>query len=156
LLKTSKSFWKSTKTFFFCGKAPATFVGLTYSISNVLIFIHAQNFHGNHWSKKSYLHSIYQWVYSPCGPWPVFQSLNLYKVGRTPWTGDQSFARPTRTHGTTQIQKTQTDIHASSGIRTHDPSLRAGEDGSAATVIGILFIQFVNTQVTLIFQVSPS
>jgi hypothetical protein len=36
-----------------------------------------------------------------------------------------------------------TDLHASSGIRTHDPSVRVGEDSSAlecaATVIGICF-----------------
>jgi hypothetical protein len=30
----------------------------------------------------------------------------------------------------------QTDIHASSGIRTHDPSVRAGEDGSCSRPCG--------------------
>jgi hypothetical protein len=24
------------------------------------------------------------WLYSPCGPWPLFQFLNVYTVGRTP------------------------------------------------------------------------
>jgi hypothetical protein len=33
---------------------------------------------------------IYLWLYSPCLPWPLFQFRNLYTVGRTPWTGDQS------------------------------------------------------------------
>jgi hypothetical protein len=42
--------------------------------------------------------SIYLWLYSPCGPWPLFQFFNLYTVGRTPWTGDQPVARPLRTH----------------------------------------------------------
>jgi hypothetical protein len=28
------------------------------------------------------------------GPWLLFQFLNLYTVGRTPWTGDQPVARP--------------------------------------------------------------
>jgi hypothetical protein len=34
------------------------------------------------------------WLYSPCGPWPFFHFLDLYTVGRTPWTGDQPVARP--------------------------------------------------------------
>jgi hypothetical protein len=33
-----------------------------------------------------------------------FQSLNLYTVGRTPWTGDQPVARPLPTHTTKQTQ----------------------------------------------------
>jgi hypothetical protein len=31
---------------------------------------------------------FYLWLYSPCGPWPLFQFLNPCTVGRTPWTGD--------------------------------------------------------------------
>jgi hypothetical protein len=27
--------------------------------------------------------TIYLWLHSPCGPWPLFQFLNLYIVGRT-------------------------------------------------------------------------
>jgi hypothetical protein len=46
--------------------------------------------------------SLSLWLYSPCGPWRLFQFLNLYKVGRTPWTGDQPEARPLPTHRTTQ------------------------------------------------------
>jgi hypothetical protein len=34
----------------------------------------------------------------------------------------------TRDHTNTEL--THTDIHAWSGIRTHDPSVRAGKDGS--------------------------
>jgi hypothetical protein len=41
------------------------------------------------------------------GPWPLFQFLNLYTVGRTLWTGDQPFARPLPTHKTTQTQNTR-------------------------------------------------
>jgi hypothetical protein len=48
----------------------------------------------------------------------------------TPWTGDQPVARPLHTHKTTQTQNKRTDTHASSGIRTSDPSFWAGEDGS--------------------------
>jgi hypothetical protein len=44
--------------------------------------------------------------------------------------GDQPVARPLPTHRTKQTEQMHTDIHASSGIRTHDPSIRAGEDVS--------------------------
>jgi hypothetical protein len=37
-------------------------------------------------------------------PWPLFQFLNLYTVGRIPWTGDQPVARPLPTHRKTQTQ----------------------------------------------------
>jgi hypothetical protein len=60
----------------------------------------------------------------------VFQFLNLYTVGSTPWRGDQPLAMPLPIHRTTQTQNKHTDIHASSGIRTNDASVRAGEDGS--------------------------
>jgi hypothetical protein len=41
-----------------------------------------------------------------------FQFLNPYTVGRTPWTGDRSVARPLTTQRTTQTQNkhTQTSI----------------------------------------------
>jgi hypothetical protein len=64
-------------------------------------------------------------------PWSLFQFLNLfYTDGRTPWTRDQPVARPLPAHRTTQ----HTDIHAFSGIRTHDLSLRAND--RAATMLG--------------------
>jgi hypothetical protein len=45
---------------------------------------------------------VYLWLYSPCGPWPLFQFLNLYKVGSTRWKGDQPVVRPLPTHRTAQ------------------------------------------------------
>jgi hypothetical protein len=39
-----------------------------------------------------------------------FSFLMLYTVGRTPWTGDQSVARPISTHKTTQTQNKCTQI----------------------------------------------
>jgi hypothetical protein len=42
---------------------------------------------------------------------------------RTPWTGDQS-ARSLPTHK----HRINANIHALSGIRTHDPKIRADED----------------------------
>jgi hypothetical protein len=52
------------------------------------------------------------WLYSPFGPWPLFQFLNPYTVGRTPWTRDQPVARPLPAHRTTQTQnkRTQTSM----------------------------------------------
>jgi hypothetical protein len=38
--------------------------------------------------------SIYLWLCSLCGLWPLFQFLNLYTVGRAPWTGYEPVARP--------------------------------------------------------------
>jgi hypothetical protein len=77
------------------------------------------------------------------GPWLLLQLLNLfYTGGRTPWTSDQPVSRPLPTHSTTH---THTDIHALSGIRTHDPSVRASEDSSClrprGTVIGKCTVQ---------------
>jgi hypothetical protein len=37
-------------------------------------------------------------THSRCGPWLLFQFLNLYTVGRTPWMGDQPVPRPLPTH----------------------------------------------------------
>jgi hypothetical protein len=63
----------------------------------------------------------------------AFQSLDLFKIGRTPWTSDQLAARPLHKNRTTQTQNkhihTQ-NIHALSGIRTHDHGVRANEDSS--------------------------
>jgi hypothetical protein len=66
------------------------------------------------------------------GPWPLIHFRNhFYTDGRTPWTSDQSVARPLPTHRTTRTQNKRIhtrNIHALSGIRTHDPSVRASED----------------------------
>jgi hypothetical protein len=72
------------------------------------------------------------------GPWPFLQFRSLfYTDGRTPWTSDQAVSRPLYTLRTTHTQNNaHTDIHASSGIRTHDPSVRASEDSSRLTPRG--------------------
>jgi hypothetical protein len=61
-------------------------------------------------------------------PGRFFCYVILYTVGRTLCTSDQPVARPLPTH------RINADIYASSGSRTHDPSLRTGEDGSCLTV----------------------
>jgi hypothetical protein len=76
--------------------------------------------------------SIYLWLYSPLLGLGRFFSFLIYThaVGRTPWTWDQPVARPLPTHRTTQTQNKHTDIHVLSGIRTHDPIVRASENCS--------------------------
>jgi hypothetical protein len=65
------------------------------------------------------------------GPWLLFQFLNLYTVGRTPWTGiSPSQGRYLHTGQYNHRINAHTDIHALSGIRNHFPSVRAGEDCS--------------------------
>jgi hypothetical protein len=62
-------------------------------------------------------------------PWALasdFQFHDHFTDGRTPWTSDQLVARPLPKHRTTQTQNTQIhipNIHAFSGIRTHNPRL---------------------------------
>jgi hypothetical protein len=63
--------------------------------------------------------SVYLFVYlcicgstALCWALAAFQFLNLYILGRTPWTGDQPVARPVPTDRTTQTQnkRTQTSV----------------------------------------------
>jgi hypothetical protein len=44
------------------------------------------------------------------GPWPLFQFLDLYTVGRTPWTGDQPVSRPLPAYRTVQTPNKRTQI----------------------------------------------
>jgi hypothetical protein len=64
------------------------------------------------------------------GPSPLFSFLILYTVFRTPWTGiSLSQGRYLYTEENKhRINAHNTDIHALSGMRTHDPSVRANED----------------------------
>jgi hypothetical protein len=57
---------------------------------------------------RASLEVIYLWLYSPRGPWPLFQFFNPYTVGRTPWTGDQPVVRSIPTHRTIQTQNNRT------------------------------------------------
>jgi hypothetical protein len=60
----------------------------------------------------------------------------IWTVGRTPWTGDRPDSRPLPTHRKTKHRKTRTHIHSSSGIRTHNPSVRAAEDITSFRPLG--------------------
>jgi hypothetical protein len=93
--------------------------------------------------------SIYLWLYCPfVGPWPLFQFLNLYIVGRTPCTGDQPVARPLPTYRTTQTQNKSTQT-AMPGVG-FEPTIPVFERAKtvhvldrAATVTGHLGVCFL-------------
>jgi hypothetical protein len=53
---------------------------------------------------------LFLWLYSPCGPWPPFQFLNLYTMGRSPWMRDQPLSRPLPTQNNKQNKLTQTSM----------------------------------------------
>jgi hypothetical protein len=65
------------------------------------------------------------------GPWPLFQFLDLLHSRKDSLSGGSARRKTaTCTQDSTDIEYTHTDIHASSGIRTHNPSVLAGEDNS--------------------------
>jgi hypothetical protein len=66
-------------------------------------------------------------------------SLDLYTIGRTPWTSDRPVAGPLPRYRTTQTLNKHThtsNIHALNGIRTHDHGVRASEDSSCHRPLG--------------------
>jgi hypothetical protein len=67
----------------------------------------------------------------------IYQFLDKFTNGRTPWTGDQLVARPLPKHKTTQTEKkAYTHQTSLSGIRTHDPGLWASEDRTCLRQLG--------------------
>jgi hypothetical protein len=60
------------------------------------------------------------------GPWPLFSFLIILQ-SRQDHLGGGSARRKATTYTQDSINP---DMHASSGIRTHDPSVRAGEESS--------------------------
>jgi hypothetical protein len=67
-----------------------------------------------------------------------FSFLILYTVGRTPWPGEQPFARPLPTHRTTQTQnkRTQTFMPFEATIPAFKREKTVHALDRAATVIG--------------------
>jgi hypothetical protein len=70
-----------------------------------------------------------------------FSFLNLYRIGRTPWTGDQPVARPLPTHRTTQTENKRKQISMPSvGFAPTIPAFQRAKTvhalDRAATVIG--------------------
>jgi hypothetical protein len=69
----------------------------------------------------------------PFGSWPLFQFLNPVHSQYDSLDG-RSARRKAATY--TQNKRTHADIRASSAIRTHDPNVLAGEDGSCLRLRG--------------------
>jgi hypothetical protein len=96
--------------------------------SNTVFFIHSFIHSFNHSSMA---------LQPLVGSWLLFQFHNpILSIGRTPWTGDQPITRPLSAHRTAQTEQMYTVIRASSGIRTHDPTVRVGEDCSCPRLCG--------------------
>jgi hypothetical protein len=75
-------------------------------------------------------------MYEVLQPVPIRINLKawiLYTIVRTPWMGDQPCRK-----AATYTEEMGTDIHASNGIWTHDPSVCVGEDISCLTPRGHL------------------
>jgi hypothetical protein len=71
------------------------------------------------------------------GPWLLFQFLNLLHSRQDSLDGGSAHRKATTcAEDSTNTEKTHTDIHASSGIWTHDPSVWAGEDSSCLRPLG--------------------
>jgi hypothetical protein len=80
--------------------------------------------------KRRILFICFFFALHPFGPWQLFSFLILYRVGRTSWTVQSRYLH---TEQYKQRINSHTDIHASSGIRTHNFSVWAGEDSSYLT-----------------------
>jgi hypothetical protein len=68
-----------------------------------------------------------------------FYSLDLFTIGRTSSTSDRPVARPLTKYRRAQRQNKRThtpNMHARSGIQTHDHSVRASEDSSCFRPLG--------------------
>jgi hypothetical protein len=91
------------------------------------------------WSKYNFFSLALQPQF---GPWPTSMKLSVSvrfsRSYRTPWAGDQLVARPLPVHKHRKMHTyTQTlNIHALSGIRTHDPSFRASEGSACPRPLG--------------------
>jgi hypothetical protein len=65
------------------------------------------------------------------GPWPVFQFYNpIYSQQDSLGGGSARRKAATYTHNSTNTEYNNKDTHASSGTRTHDPSVTESEDSS--------------------------
>jgi hypothetical protein len=76
----------------------------------------------------------YLWLYSLCGPWPLFSFL-IYTVGRNPWTGVQPVARPLPTYRTIQTQNKPTQT--SKPREGFEPTIPVFERVKTAHALGL-------------------
>jgi hypothetical protein len=57
----------------------------------------------------------------------ICECIVFWALGRAPWTGDDPTQGPSL-HSITLTENMQTNIHASCGIQTHDPSVQVVKD----------------------------
>jgi hypothetical protein len=79
------------------------------------------------------LNNIFLTALRPLWALASFQFPDLFTIGRIPWTSNQLVARPLPKHRAAQTQNKHIytpNIHALSGIRTHDYGVRVSEDNS--------------------------
>jgi hypothetical protein len=69
-------------------------------------------------------------------PWPLFQFLNLYTIGRAPWIGDRPVARPLPRHRTTQTQTSMPRVGFEPKILVYERAKTIHALARTATVIG--------------------
>jgi hypothetical protein len=79
------------------------------------------------------------------GPWLLFQFLGPIHSQYDSLDGVSARRKASiYTQNNTNTEQTHTDIHALSGIRTHDPSVRASEDSSFLRLRGHCDRQTIN------------
>jgi hypothetical protein len=107
------------------------------------------------------LYTFFSMTLRPFGPCPLFRFLFMYTVGRTPWTSDQTVARPLPTHRTTQTQnkRTQTSMPLE-GFEPTIPMFQPVKTVYAldrvATVIGPIYVKVpLNVKLSLYRQWRP-
>jgi hypothetical protein len=81
-------------------------------------------------------YNLFFFSLAPQPPWALASAFSFMIIL---WTSDQLVARPLPKHRTTQTQNKRIhtpNVHALSGIRTHDPSVRASEESSCLRPLG--------------------
>jgi hypothetical protein len=92
---------------------------------------------------------MYVWLYSPCGPWPLFSFLIYTQFCKTPRTGYEPVARPLPTRRTIQTRNKCTQTYMPRvGFETTIPEFEQAKTvhalDRAATVIGVSWSTILN------------
>jgi hypothetical protein len=89
---------------------------------------------------SDYYYYYYYYPTALFGPWPLFQVLDpVHTVELLGICPSQNLHTEQQEH---RINVHNTDVHVSSGIRAHDPSVRASEDSSCLSPLGHCDRQF--------------
>jgi hypothetical protein len=103
------------------------YLGIRTLFTDVHISTQYNEKHATHPCKHHYEHTAV--IFSLYGPKALW-TLAAFSVSHS-YTQSAAFpGREISRKAATYTEQTQTDIHASSDSRSHDPSVQAGEDGS--------------------------